>query len=270
MDAFVSRGSSPFATAANTWEASPITGQKRTRVPHDVEAMDKADLVLLVKQLCSERSALEEQVSKKPKGSSTASASSSSSVQSKLGSAVSAPSASELSTLKKRLADKAVKAIRKTKHNDKRKPYTEVSEGMPSKTVALKLLEGLPMKSDTARLTRWLLDGDDTIAGWLGIEKLVHPVGFDGKVWCFGGASPKVYAWAGLESCEVKYEPASNLLTLKVRTFMAGSGRPEHAPRLQAYSRGQSSARPDPDGIDEDEVSELRATMLASVRAAGL
>ena len=146
--------------------------------------------------------------------------------------------------MKKRLADKSVKAIKKTKHNDKRKPYTEVTEGMPSKATALALLDGLAPKSDTARMTRWLLEGDTAATRWLGIEKLVHPVAFDGKVLCFAGERPRVYAWAGIESLEIKYEPSASLLTLKFRTFMAGSGAPHFAPRLVAYSRGEAPTLP--------------------------
>ena len=79
---------------------------------------------------------------------------------------------------------------------------------------------------------------------------LVHPVAFDGKVWCFaGGPMPKVYAWAGFESLEVKFEPSSSLLTLKFRTFMAGSGDPSYNTQLSAYARGVGSL----DGYDDDE-----------------
>lgn len=55
----------------------------------------------------------------------------------------------------------------------------------------------------------------------------IHPVKFDGKVIAFFGTKPKVYAWAAFESVEAKYEKKTNLLTLKVRTYMAGTGRPD-------------------------------------------
>ena len=38
------------------------------------------------------------------------------------------------------------------------------------------------------------------------------------------GERPQVYAWAGIEQLEIKYEASSSLLTLKFRTFMAGGG----------------------------------------------
>ena len=82
----------------------------------------------------------------------------------------------------------------------------------------------------------------------------VHPVAFDGKVLCFAGQRPTIYAYAGeearrstyvphptdsqcfrshpvctgIESLEVKWEASANLLTLKFRTFFAGSGRPSY------------------------------------------
>ena len=144
-----------------------------------------------------------------------------------------------LQAMRKRLRDKIVKAVKKTAHNDRKKPYSEISDGCASKAVAVALMNGLHPKSDTARMTRWVLTGND-VSRFLGIERLVHPVKFDGKVWSFGGAEVHVYAWAAFESLEVKYENAAKVLTLKARTFLAGSGRPEAQPRLLAYARGEA------------------------------
>ena len=147
--------------------------------------------------------------------------------------------AKTLQAMRKRLRDKVVKAVKKTAHNDRKKPYSEVSDGCPSKAVAVALMNGLHPKSDTARMTRWVLTGND-VSRFLGIERLVHPVKFDGMVLSFGGAPVNVYAWAAFESLEVKFENASKVLTLKARTFLAGSGRPEAQPRLLAYSKGEA------------------------------
>ena len=147
--------------------------------------------------------------------------------------------AKTLLAMRKRLRDKVVKAVKKTAHNDRKKPYSEVSDGCPSKAVAVALMNGLHPKSDTARMTRWVLTGND-VSRFLGIERLVHPVKFDGMVLSFGGAPVNVYAWAAFESLEVKFENASKVLTLKARTFLAGSGRPEAQPRLLAYSKGEA------------------------------
>ena len=71
--------------------------------------------------------------------------------------------------------------------------------------------------SSTARM-------DKISVGLTSTDKHVHPVKFDGKVWCFGGQKPKIYACAGFESLEVKVE--AQMMTLKFRTFLATTGRP--------------------------------------------
>ena len=121
------------------------------------------------------------------------------------------------------LGKRCVREIKKTAHNDKRKPYTTVTEGMP-KAEALQLLGGVGTKVSSSKKMDKITLQPSEIAAWLGIEELVHPVKFDGKVWCFAGQKPQVYAWAGFESLEVKVE--NHMMTLKFRTFMAKTGRP--------------------------------------------
>ena len=165
--------------------------------------------------------------------------------------------AKTLQAMRKRLRDKVVKAVKKTAHNDRRKPYSEISDGCASRAVAVALMGGLHPKSDTARMTRWVLSGND-VSRFLGIERLVHPVKFDGMVLSFGGAPVHVYAWAAFESLEVKYENASKVLTLKARTLLAGSGRPEAQPRLLAYSRGEEGGLICRD-LEEAQIQEMMA-----------
>ena len=105
------------------------------------------------------------------------------------------------------------------------------------------------------------MTGND-VSRFLGIERLVHPVKFDGMVLSFGGAPVHVYAWAAFESLEIKYENASKVLTLKSRTFLAGSGRPEAQPRLLAYSRGEEG------GMIGRQLEEARSR--SGDRAAGV
>jgi len=162
-----------------------------------------------------------------------------------------------LHAMRKRLRDKIVKAVKKTAHNDRRKPYSEISDGCPSKAVAVALMNNLHPKSDTARMTRWVLTGND-VSMFLGIERLVHPVKFDGMVLSFGGAPVHVYAWAAFESLEIKYENASKVLTLKCKTFLAGSGRPEAQPRLLAYSRGEEGGLIGRD-LEEAQIADMMA-----------
>ena len=180
-------------------------------IPENLEELSKPELIKIIESL-------QQQVAKKHKADEV--------------------DAKALQAMRKRLRDKVVKAVKKTVHNDRRKPYSEISDGCPNKAVAVALMGGLHPKSDTARMTRWVLTGND-VSRFLGIERLVHPVKFDGMVLSFGGAPVHVYAWAAFESLEVKFENASKVLTLKSRTFLAGSGRPEAQPRLLAYSRGE-------------------------------
>ena len=165
--------------------------------------------------------------------------------------------AKTLHAMRKRLRDKIVKAVKKTAHNDRRKPYSEISDGCASRAVAVALMGGLHPKSDTARMTRWVLTGND-VSMFLGIERLVHPVKFDGMVLSFGGLPCNVYAWAAFESLEVKYENAAKVLILKARTFLAGSGRPEAQPRLLAYSRGEAGGLIGRD-LEEAQIQEMMA-----------
>ena len=181
-------------------------------IPENLEELSKPELIKIIQSL-------QQQVAKKHKGDEV--------------------DAKALQAMRKRLRDKIVKAVKKTAHNDRKKPYSEISDGCPNKAVAVALMNGLHPRSDTARMTRWVLTGND-VSRFLGIERLVHPVKFDGMVLSFGGAPVHVYAWAAFESLEVKFENASKVLTLKARTFLAGSGRPEAQPRLLAYSRGEA------------------------------
>ena len=192
--------------------SAPKKKRPLAAIPENLEELSKPELIKIIQSL-------QQQVAKKHKGDEV--------------------DAKTLLAMRKRLRDKVVKAVKKTAHNDRRKPYSEISDGCASKAVAVALMGGLHPKSDTARMTRWVLTGND-VSMFLGIERLVHHVKFDGMVLSFGGLPCNVYAWAAFESLEVKFENASKVLTLKARTLLAGSGRPEAQPRLLAYSRGEA------------------------------
>eukprot|EP00039_Didymoeca_costata_P029477 m.24809 g.24809 ORF g.24809 m.24809 type:complete len:280 (-) comp7647_c0_seq1:108-947(-) len=145
----------------------------------------------------------------------------------------------EIAAARKRIAGKVNKAVKKTKHNDKKKPYSEVSEGIQSPKMALALMKGREPSSDSKKMTKWTFSGESEIAEVLGTQKLIHPVAFDGKVWTFGGMKPKIYAWAGFDSLEVKYDKPASLLTFKIRTFMFGSGSPESREDYIKYAKGE-------------------------------
>ena len=199
-------------------------------IPENLEELSKPELIKIIQSL-------QQQVAKKHRGDEV--------------------DAKALHAMRKRLRDKIVKAVKKTAHNDRRKPYSEISDGCASRAVAVALMGGLHPKSDTARMTRWVLSGND-VSRFLGIERLVHPVKFDGMVLSFGGAPVHVYAWAAFESLEVKFENASKVLTLKSRTFLAGSGRPEAQPRLLAYSRGEAGGLIGRD-LEEAQIADMMA-----------
>ena len=200
-------------------------------IPENLEELSKPELIKIIKSL-------QQQVQKKQRTADEC-------------------DAKTLQAMRKRLRDKIVKAVKKTAHNDRRKPYSEISDGCPSKAVAVALMGGLHPKSDTARMTRWVLTGND-VSMFLGIERLVHPVKFDGMVLSFGGLPCNVYAWAAFESLEVKFENASKVLTLKARTLLAGSGRPEAQPRLLAYSRGEEGGLIGRQ-LEEAQIAEMMA-----------
>lgn len=124
------------------------------------------------------------------------------------------------------LSKKCIAAIKKTAHNDKKKPYTEVCEGI-GRSVSLALLGDLgTITSDTRVHKRRLSPGD--VAQLLGIEE-IHPVKYDGKtsidgIECMAGERPYVYAWAKVDCLEIKVEDA--MMSLKFRTYSSGYGTP--------------------------------------------
>ena len=211
--------------------SAPKKKRPLAAIPENLEELSKPKLIKIIKSL-------QQQVQKKQRTADEC-------------------DAKTLQAMRKRLRDKVVKAVKKTAHNDRRKPYSEISDGCASRAVAVALMGGLHPKSDTARMTRWVLSGND-VSRFLGIERLVHPVKFDGMVLSFGGAPVHVYAWAAFESLEVKFENASKVLTLKSRTFLAGSGRPEAQPRLLAYSRGEAGGLIGRD-LEEAQIADMMA-----------
>ena len=108
-------------------------------IPENLEELSKPELIKIIQSL-------RQQVAKKHKGDEV--------------------DAKALQAMRKRLRDKIVKAVKKTAHNDRRKPYSEISDGCASRDVAVALMGGLHPTSDTARMTRWVLaTSDDSARG---------------------------------------------------------------------------------------------------------
>jgi hypothetical protein len=137
------------------------------------------------------------------------------------------PSSFKVDAVKKRIAKKSFTLVKKTAHNKAKKPFTELNEAVPNAACALSLFEDFDPKSDTTRLIKWDLTGDEVVEWLGGLNKYIHPVKFDGRVIAFGGAKPFVYAWAAYESLSAKYDKKGGTLSLKFRTKMVGSGRPQ-------------------------------------------
>ena len=170
------------------------------------------------------------------------------------------PPSFKVETVKKRIAKKSYTLVKKTPHSKTKKPFTEIHEAVPNAACAMALFAGFAPKSDTSRLTRWDLDGNQVLE-WFNKQhpsnansshvssggttttngnklapKYIHPVKFDGKIFFFGGsplakgkAKPVVYAWARYISLQAKYDKKGGSLQLKFRTVMVGSGRPTEA-----------------------------------------
>lgn len=210
---------------------------KKTVLPYNVEDLPKEDVVSLLKRVAAERddviSQLESQKPKKQKITHLSPAPTDGSshmnyVSPSLPAA--APVASfNVEATKKRIFKNATARIKKTVHTDRNKPYTEVLECVPSDTAIMSLMDGIEPKSDRAHMKKWMLN-EQQIMDWLMIHDapLIHPVTNKINTICLFGEKPNIYAYAKIESLEVKWERKSGSLTLKFRTLVAGTGRPPH------------------------------------------
>jgi len=126
---------------------------------------------------------------------------------------------------KTRIAETMSSLIKKRPHHWKGRPTTELTESVPSLEAARELFKGFEdtAVNKTARSYRWQLTGEQVIE-WLNCPKYIHPVKFEGKVVCTIGQPAYVYAFAGYDSMLAKFEQGTNTLTLKVKTFTAGTG----------------------------------------------
>jgi hypothetical protein len=224
-----------------------------TQIPSSLDDMDRSELVDLLCKVATERDGLKlqldqlhQQQQKKQKLLQQTALAVSTAHTTTVAAVVAAPvtpTAAEVTAIRKRLGKMAVKAIKKGCHGGTKKPISEFSEGSVSSIMAKAMLQDLQssLMSDTARMTKYKVTNDTTICEFLGTDRLVHPVKDDGKGYvCFGGPKPKIYAWAKYDSMEIKYDKRDQTLQLKIKTVYAGSGRPEHAGTLIAYSKGET------------------------------
>ncbi len=274
MDAFVTRlpnpakaasaataASPPAVAAAPNAAAKPMSSHKRARVPDDLDGLSRDALVGLVNDLARERDALERAAKTArtvptPETQPAARPAKKPAAKTVPKPAPSAVGGMEIDALRARLAKKAIKAIKKAKHNERRKPYTTVTEGVASKEVALRLMRGHEphLKSDTARMTRWILGPDEAIEAIGADLKLIHPVANDVATYCGPDDDGYVYCAAKIDSLEVKYEPAASLLSLKFRTCYAGSGRPPHMVLVEDEDKDEDDVWSRPFYFDKSRV----------------
>jgi hypothetical protein len=245
--------------------ASAAAAKKAVVVPADLSALSNGELQGLVRDLDEERKSLGLQLAaatqkasaaakKKARRPAPISTSAAASAAAAPAATVVTPTAKEVAAVQKRLGKNVERAVKKLKFGNRKKPTCEVSEGnmSPEMVASLMTKYSASRKSDTKKMTKWTLTDDADVAALLQTKRLIHPVKFDGKVWSFGGVTPKIYCWAGYDQCEVKYDKSQRNFTVKVKCFEAGTGRPEHAAKLVAYADGVGGAKPDPDDDDSD------------------
>jgi hypothetical protein len=209
---FVDLGNSPTFSG----EDDKSKGSESFQTPINVGLVSKLELSLR-KLVASERDEIH--VSKKAK-TVTSGASSSATTKSTKSTT---SSSSIVKTFKQRLYNHAVPLIKHKAHNYQRKPWTEIEDLLPVE-VAEKFMDGFPAKSQSEHYIKWELK-DIEVARWLECGPYIHRVKFDG--WTLGKRASSVYAWAGFDSCQVELERSTGILQVRIRTFVAGYGRPK-------------------------------------------
>lgn len=246
---------SPSAPAG----AAASAAAKKILVPTDLSALSNGQLQGLVRDLDEERKSLGLQLQRATDAAAAAAAkkkarmsvNTSAAAAATPAAAVVTPTAKEVTAVQKRMGKNAERAVKKLTFGNRKKPTCEVSEGNMSPGMAAALMTKYSgcRTSDTKKMTKWTLTNDADVATLLQTKRLIHPVKFDGKVWSFGGGKPKIYCWAGYDQCEVKYDKGQRNLTVKVKCFEAGTGRPEspYAAKLVMYADGVGcGAKPNP------------------------
>ena len=243
---------SPSAPAAASASA------KKVVVPADLSALSNGQLQGLVRDLDEERKSLGIQLQRATDAAAAAKKKARMSVNTSAAAAAAAPAAAvvtptakEVTAVRKRMGKNVERAVKKLTFGNRKKPTCEVSEGNMSPGMAAALMTNYSgcRTSDTKKMTKWTLTDDADVAALFQTKRLIHPVKFDGKVWSFGGGKPKIYCWAGYDQCEVKYDKGQRNLTVKVKCFEAGTGRPEspYAAKLVMYADGVGGgAKPNP------------------------
>lgn len=200
----------------------PNKSSDMIEIPADLNALSKEQLIALVNELVNERSTMNRGVKKVR----TTAPAKTSNVLPFASPVVSSTPKFDVVAMKKRISKNSASLIKKAAHNRAKKPFTEIVECVPSEAAVMTLFDSIPTVSNTARMIKWKLNGNEEVMNWLGNPfEYIHPVKFDGKTWSLGGTRPKIYAFANYDSLEAKFEKKTNTLNLKFRSRLAGTGK---------------------------------------------
>ena len=199
-----------------------------TEIPADLNALSKEQLIALVNDLVNDRSNMNRELKKTrtaaPVNGAKTAVKKSNVLPFASPVASSAPKF-DVVAMKKRISKNSASLIKKAAHNRAKKPFTEIVECVPSEAAVMTLFDCIPTVSNTARMIKWKLNGNEEVMNWLGnTSEYIHPVKFDGKTMSLGGTKPKIYAFANYDSLEAKFEKKTNTLNLKFRSRLAGTG----------------------------------------------
>lgn len=221
--------SKPVEAGTKRKAVTPPNKSGMIEIPADLNALSKEQLIALVNELVNERSTLNHGL-KKVRTAAAANAANTSTKKSNVLPFASPVASSapkfDVVAVKKRISKNSASLIKKAAHNRAKKPFTEIVECVPSEAAVMTLFDSIPTVSNTARMIKWKLNGNEEVMNWLGNPfEYIHPVKFDGKTMSLGGSRPKIYAFANYDSLEAKFEKKTNTLNLKFRSRLAGTGK---------------------------------------------
>jgi hypothetical protein len=126
--------------------------------------------------------------------------------------------------VKKRITSSALRVIKKTPHSDRKLPWSEVHDHVPSAEEMAALMEGHSPASDSPRMVKYELHGE--VHEWLGCPSPIDGVKFSGHmIYCpaLGMSPPSFKCTVAFVKAEIKLEKKTGHLTVKLRTGVKGA-----------------------------------------------
>lgn len=126
---------------------------------------------------------------------------------------------------KKRIMSSALRIIKKTPHSDRKLPWSEVHDHVPTVEDMETLMEGHSPATNTPRMVKYELTGTE-VHEWLGCPSPIDGVKFSGQMLylpAFGMKPPSFKCTVAFVKAEVKLEKKTGHLTVKVRTGVKGA-----------------------------------------------